>query len=96
MTRWEKAGIRRRSCAACGAPPPSQVDHIIPWGKGGKDDASNWQPLCGPCNVEKSDRIVSLAELKRLAGERDGKYWARFFDWSSLVIVEAVEEADRG
>lgn len=50
-------------CCACGASPakdPSielQVDHIIPWSKGGETVIENLQTLCSKCNLGKSNSI---------------------------------------
>lgn len=50
-------------CCACGASPakdPSvvlQVDHIIPWSKGGETTIDNLQTLCIKCNLGKSDMV---------------------------------------
>ena len=34
-------------------------DHIFPKSKGGKDEVSNYQTMCAPCNEEKGDKIIS-------------------------------------
>jgi len=53
-----RAGHR---CEYCRAPEklfnsPHEVDHIIPFGKGGQDDALNWAALsCRWCNLHKRD-----------------------------------------
>ena len=51
------------ACRACGASPakdPSvelQIDHIIPWSKGGQTELENLQTLCSKCNLGKSDSL---------------------------------------
>lgn len=32
-------------------------DHIMPSTRGGVDNLSNYQPMCGPCNTEKGSKI---------------------------------------
>ena len=50
-------------CCICGASPakdPSvelQVDHIIPWSKGGETELENLQTLCSKCNLGKSNLV---------------------------------------
>lgn len=47
-------------CVACGISSKNaelQVDHIIPFSKGGGNHIDNLQTLCVDCNRGKSDRI---------------------------------------
>lgn len=46
------------SCVFCGSTENLTVDHIIPFSKGGAHDESNFQCLCWPCNLNKSDKII--------------------------------------
>lgn len=47
------------TCRLCGARPEHgvrlQLDHILPWAKGGETVLENLQILCEKCNVGKSD-----------------------------------------
>lgn len=47
-------------CALCGRSPKDgiklQVDHIIPFSKGGKTELGNLQTLCQACNLGKKDK----------------------------------------
>ena len=44
-------------CVFCGSTQNLQLDHIIPFSKGGADTAENLQLLCQKCNLEKSNKI---------------------------------------
>lgn len=51
----------RYKCCACGASPSDdkrvklEIDHIVPWSKGGDSALNNLQTLCSKCNNGKSD-----------------------------------------
>lgn len=44
-------------CVYCGATDNLQLDHIIPFSKGGATTIENLQLLCQKCNIEKSNKI---------------------------------------
>lgn len=52
-------------CAACGETSGIQVDHIIPFSRGGTSDVSNLQPLCAGCNYYKHDYMISVEQVRR-------------------------------
>jgi hypothetical protein len=45
------------TCNWCESPDELQIDHIIPWSKGGAHDITNFQTLCRICNRLKSDSL---------------------------------------
>lgn len=55
-TGWQKIrsrALKRHPLCHCGA-PATQVDHIIPKRRGGKDIMKNLQGLCGRCHSRKT------------------------------------------
>jgi len=58
-------------CCACGRSPAThagvmlQIDHVIPWRKGGETVAENLQALCGECNSGKGDLSPERRRTRR-------------------------------
>lgn len=59
------------TCQICGATVKDgaklEIDHIIPYSKGGSNDESNLQVLCQQCNREKHNRTDLLHDKEKLA-----------------------------
>ena len=41
------------ACVYCGSTDELEIDHIVPFSRGGACSADNAQVLCGPCNRAK-------------------------------------------
>lgn len=52
---FEKYGNK---CLACGSSKNICIDHVVPVFKGGKNDISNYQPLCKSCNSKKGVKVI--------------------------------------
>lgn len=46
-----------RECQYCGG-EADQVDHVVPFARGGTDDPGNLVAACRRCNLAKSDRVA--------------------------------------
>jgi hypothetical protein len=58
-------------CRECGSSPDKnqaflEVDHIVPFSRGGSSDINNLQTLCSDCNAGKSDGMPHPAALASL------------------------------
>ena len=45
-------------CVNCASSENLNLDHIIPFSKGGRTECGNLQTLCRKCNIEKRDKIL--------------------------------------
>ncbi len=58
----------RFTCTLCGASPATdplcrlQVDHVIPWSRGGRTEPGNLATLCKTCNLGKRDTMPTPPE----------------------------------
>lgn len=71
--RWRIFERDNFTCKHCGTRRCLSVDHIIPKSKGGSDEESNLQTLCGRCNSIKKDRLPDvLGKLPAKGGADSG------------------------
>jgi CRISPR/Cas system Type II protein with McrA/HNH and RuvC-like nuclease domain len=47
--------LQAGECHYCGSSFPSEVDHVVPFSRGGETVRENLVAACGPCNQEKLD-----------------------------------------
>lgn len=55
-----------RKCLKCGTTEGLTIDHVIPLSIGGKNSTSNYQTLCGKCNVEKKDMPIDYRNNRKV------------------------------
>jgi 5-methylcytosine-specific restriction endonuclease McrA len=58
------AVLRRDPCAYCGG-KGGEIDHIVPYSKGGENDWTNFTSACGRCNRSKNARPLLTFLLSR-------------------------------
>ena len=71
FTRWQRQNWTDTKCLWCDAADDLVLDHIIPVMCGGRNEQSNAQTLCQPCNLWKMkhvDRPLLLAGLGSQGG----------------------------
>lgn len=61
-----------RRCYVCGA-TSSQIDHVIPWSRGGPTVLSNLRPICTDCHNVKSSAEQKAGYQRREAKKRRPK-----------------------
>lgn len=44
-------------CVRCGSSDQLELDHIVPWALGGREEPANLQALCRPCNQAKGMKV---------------------------------------
>ena len=52
-------------CLCCGRKRKLTADHVVPVSKIGTSNISNIQPLCGPCNSKKKDKVIDFRKQYR-------------------------------
>jgi 5-methylcytosine-specific restriction endonuclease McrA len=71
VTHKDIRKIKSQACHLCGTRENIQVDHIIPLAKGGIHSVGNLLPLCGRCNLAKSDSFLVVYK-SRIRKEHHG------------------------
>ncbi len=79
-------------CEYCRAPEavfnfPFEVEHIVPPGRGGSDDESNWALSCRSCNLHKS---AHLEAVDPLGGTLVPLYHPRRHRWAEHLVVDRL------
>lgn len=71
--RWEVMQRDRHTCRYCPA-PATELDHVMPWSRGGLTTANNLVAACSLCNKSKGDRTPEewrrAQAVKRLLAAR--------------------------
>jgi len=58
--RWKVLKRDNYKCVKCGASPPEvklEIDHIVPFSKGGNNALENLQTMCDRCNQGKKNKL---------------------------------------
>lgn len=64
MPKAQRLQLLRDPCVYCGD-KATEVDHIVPFSKGGSHDWENRAPTCLPCNRAKNEKSLLSFLLKR-------------------------------
>lgn len=72
IPRRVREAILDNLCAYCEFATASEVDHIIPWSRGGSDEPDNLAPACRDCNAAKFNMTPEEWRAER---EASGLRW---------------------
>lgn len=70
---FKRDGMR---CLKCGSSGPLSLDHIVPLGSGGGNEASNLQTLCKSCNSAKGNTVADYRNVASTLKQDKGEYGA--------------------
>ena len=91
-------------CEYCRAPEavfnfPFEVEHIVPPGRGGADDESNWALACRACNLHKSDCVEGIdpgtQAVVRLFHPRRDRWGEHFHAAAATVAIVGLTAVGR-
>ena len=90
-TRHACFDITHGRCAHCGKTLDFRkdftVDHVIPLSKGGRNDISNYVPLCGDCNKAKSNFVYDPRDYYKFLPKQE-------LDRIKVMFDEYMESTD--
>jgi len=69
---WPRSVVIK-ACKGTDEGKKMHADHRVPLRAGGLNDKTNFQALCGPCNIRKSDQIdprLKPLQVKKLVGKK--------------------------
>lgn len=84
--------MRTGVCESCSGWGPVEMDHIVPTGLGGPDDASNFQWLCPLCH----DIKTRFEDMPAIMSWRYGQAFHKNYNpLSGGVIIHGYADEDR-
>lgn len=95
-TAFKKVGARDGyKCAYCNSDQELEVDHIVPFSRGGSDKLDNLQLLCKDCNREKGTSNNSDAVKKAVSVKLMRKIISNASNQSYKNSAEHIEDVRR-
>lgn len=96
----ERPAIRKKPCAICGAPPPSQSAHIKTRGSGSSNLSHNIYPACQEHHDEQGssgflEMTKKYPQFARLMAEKGWEYDSFFKKWHNTKEAEYGQQRRR-
>jgi 5-methylcytosine-specific restriction endonuclease McrA len=87
---FKKIGERNGyKCMFCGTHQDLELDHIVPFSKGGTDEIENLQLLCKKCNISKGTKSNESAKVKHASETQHKKDREK-----ALTILDELTRSD--